>query len=124
MAAYRPANWPTLIPRLSSEDPEALVQFIRHVFNATGEYQENRPSELFIDESLIMIAGTLDRAPAAGFLYVYVEDADATFAKAVAAGAETIEAPLDTPYGDRRAMVTDPWGNRWQIATHSGFKTQ
>ena len=44
-----------------------------------------------------MVAGTLERAPAAGFLYVYVEDADVTFAKAVEAGAETIEAPLDTP---------------------------
>jgi len=36
--------------------------------------------------------------------------------EAVAAGAETLEPPLDTPYGDRRAMVKDRWGNVWQIA--------
>lgn len=51
-----------------------------------------------------------------GFLHVYVDDADETYRRAVAAGAETLEAPLDTPYGDRRAMVKDRWGNVWQLA--------
>jgi PhnB protein len=37
---------------------------------------------------------------------------------ALEAGALTIEKPVDTPYGDRRATVQDPWGNIWQIATH------
>ena len=51
------------------------------------------------------------------FLYVYVDDAEETStARATAAGATTIEAPLDTPYGDRRAMVRDPFGNVFQIA--------
>jgi PhnB protein len=45
------------------------------------------------------------------FLYVYVDDADATFRTAVAAGARAIEVPTDTPYGDRRGMVEDSWGN-------------
>ncbi len=56
------------------------------------------------------------REPFAAFLYVYVHDADATYQRAVRAGATTIEAPLDTPYGDRRATVRDPWGNVFQIA--------
>jgi PhnB protein len=51
-------------------------------------------------------------------LYVYVPDADATYRRAIAAGATSLEAPLDTPYGDRRAMVRDRWGGVWQIATH------
>jgi PhnB protein len=50
-------------------------------------------------------------------LYVYVGSADETWRLAVRAGARSVEAPLDTPYGDRRAMVKDPWGNTWQIAT-------
>lgn len=50
-------------------------------------------------------------------LYLYVPDVDATFARAVEAGAVKREAPQDTPYGDRRAMVEDPGGNVWQIAT-------
>ena len=57
------------------------------------------------------------RAPTSAFLYVYVEDADATYRRAVAVGAETIEEPTDMPYGDRRATVRDPFGNTWQIAT-------
>jgi len=47
---------------------------------------------------------------------VYVEDVDATYRRAVDAGAVSIEEPLDTPYGDRRAMVRDPFGNVFQVA--------
>jgi len=42
--------------------------------------------------------------------------ADAVSERAVAAGAVSLEAPFDTPYGDRRGMVRDPFGNVWQIA--------
>jgi uncharacterized glyoxalase superfamily protein PhnB len=64
-----------------------------------------------------MVSGTAARAAMAAFLYVYVPDADATYARAMTAGARSLEAPLDTPYGDRRCMVEDRWGNTWQIAT-------
>ena len=47
---------------------------------------------------------------------MYVGDADTTYRRALAAGAVGIEAPRDTPYGDRRAMVRDPFGNVFQIA--------
>ena len=43
-----------------------------------------------------------------------------TYQRAVTAGAESLEAPADLPYGDRRAMVKDPWGDLWQIATYLG----
>ncbi|MBP2426773.1 VOC family protein [Bradyrhizobium elkanii] len=52
------------------------------------------------------------------FLYVYVENADEAYRRAIAAGAESIEPPADTPYGDRRATVRDSWANVWQIATY------
>jgi PhnB protein len=45
-----------------------------------------------------------------------VADVEDTFGRAVAAGVQVIEEPLDTPYGDRRAVVKDGWGNMWQIA--------
>jgi uncharacterized glyoxalase superfamily protein PhnB len=48
---------------------------------------------------------------------LYVEDADATYQRAIVAGAVSLEAPADMPYGDRRAMIRDPGGNVWQIAT-------
>jgi uncharacterized glyoxalase superfamily protein PhnB len=45
-----------------------------------------------------------------------VDDADAAYRRAIAAGAISIEEPRDTPYGDRRAMVADVFGNHYQIA--------
>jgi uncharacterized glyoxalase superfamily protein PhnB len=54
------------------------------------------------------------------FLYLYVEDVDATYQRALHAGAISLEAPTETPYGDRRAMLQDPCGNVWQIATYKG----
>jgi uncharacterized glyoxalase superfamily protein PhnB len=64
---------------------------------------------------MISDAGVRNAMPA--FLYVYVADADATYRSAIKAGARSIEEPVDTPYGDRRAMIEDRWGNTWQIAT-------
>ena len=63
---------------------------------------------------MVSAAGERELFPA--FLYVYVDDADAAYDRALAAGAVSLEAPLDTPYGDRRAMVRDPSGNVFQIA--------
>ena len=54
------------------------------------------------------------------FLYLYVDDIDATYELALQTGAEVLEEPTDTPYADRRAMIKDPCGNDWQIATHKG----
>jgi len=65
---------------------------------------------------MISDAGVRDATPA--FLYVYVDDADAVCRRAIQAGATSIEEPADTPYGDRRGMVADGWGNAWQIATY------
>jgi PhnB protein len=119
-ANYKPAGWPALLPRISVDDPDALVAFIKHVFGATGDFNPERPSELRIDDSMLMVGSTVDRSPMPAFLYVYVADADAVFRRAIDHGAELIEEPRDMPYGDRRAMVRDPWGNAWQIATHRG----
>ncbi|NTZ05475.1 glyoxalase [Burkholderia metallica] len=50
---------------------------------------------------------------------MYVEDTDSTCRRALAAAQVLpLEAPADMPYGNRRAMVKDAWGNVWQIATH------
>ena len=71
-------------------------------------------------DSLLMVGSTVERQPMPAFLYVYVEDADSTFKRALDRGSESVEKPEDMPYGDRRAMIRDPWGNVWQIATHRG----
>jgi PhnB protein len=117
--SYRPEGWSTLTPRIVAEDAAALVDFLRRVFAAEGEIQPGRPAELRIGDSRLMVSGAGERDAMPAFLYVYVPDADATFQRAIANGAQSVEDPRDTPYGDRRAMVRDRWGNVWQIATRT-----
>jgi PhnB protein len=105
-------------PRIVTSDTEGLVQFLRLVFDATGDLIPGRPGEISIGDSLVMVSPTTDRDRFPAFLYIYVEDADESYRRALAAGAETIEEPLDTPYGDRRAMIRDPFGNVFQVAHH------
>jgi PhnB protein len=57
-------------------------------------------------------------APAA--FYLYVDDCDALYARAVDAGARSLHPPTDQPYGERMGGVVDAWGNEWFIATHAG----
>jgi uncharacterized glyoxalase superfamily protein PhnB len=92
------------------------VDFLRRVFDATGDVQPGRPAEMRIGDSVLMVSSAAERDLFPAFLYVYVDDADATYRRALDAGAVSIEAPLDTPYGDRRAMVRDPFDNVFQIA--------
>ena len=106
----------SVTPRIVTEDVEGLVAFCRAVFRAKAEIVDGRPVDVGIGDSIVLVSGAGERDAFPAFLYVYVDDADATYARAVAAGAVTLEAPLDTPYGDRRAMVRDPWGNVFQIA--------
>jgi uncharacterized glyoxalase superfamily protein PhnB len=69
---------------------------------------------------MIMISNAGIRDIARAFLYVYVPDCDQTYRRALEAGARSLEEPSNLPYGDRRGMVEDKWGNVWQIATHMG----
>jgi PhnB protein len=120
MNKFQPDGWHTVTPRIFVQDPERLIAFIKYVFHARGEVHPGRPAEIRIGDSVVMISdGGGLREPMPAFLYVYVEDADSTFRRAVAANAVSVEEPADMPYGDRRATVKDEWGNMWQIATHS-----
>lgn len=115
-----PVGWHTVTPRIVVHDASHLVDFLRQVFGATGEYRQERPSEITIGDSIVMISDAGIREPMTAFLYVYVSDTDATFRRALDAGARVLEPPSVVPYGDRRCMVEDKWGNTWQIATHMG----
>ena len=106
----------SITPRIVVRDAAGLIAFLRDVFGATGEAQGDRPAEIRIGDSLILVTPAGPREAFPAFLYVYVGDADAVHRSAIAAGAASIEDPRDTPYGDRRGMVRDPFGNVWQIA--------
>ena len=113
-----PDGWHSVTPRLMVSDPARLVEFLKQAFGATGDLLTQRPSVIKIGDSLVMISSVGPRDAMPAFLYLYVDDIDATYRRALAAGAVSLEEPADLPYGDRRGMVEDPCGNIWQIATH------
>jgi len=117
---FTPEGWHTVTPRIVVHDAEKLVEFVKQVFGATGDYRPDRPSVIKIGDSMVMVSDAGIRNPMPAFLYVYVDDTDRTYRRAVQAGASSLEEPSDTPYGDRRGMIKDEWGNTWQIATYPG----
>jgi PhnB protein len=119
MSKVGPDGRRTVIPRIITDDVAGLVGFLKTVFGAGGEPRSAAPTEMTMGDSVVMISdggGAREAMPA--FLYVYVQNADETYERAIAAGAESIEIPTDMPYGDRRATVKDSWSNIWQIATY------
>jgi PhnB protein len=113
-----PEGWHTVTPRLFVTDAAKLIDFLKYAFCAKGSFREDGPSEIHIGDSIVMIseAGVSDAMPA--FLYLYLEDVDGAYRRALEHLATIIEELQAMFYGDRRATVRDPFGNLWQIATH------
>jgi PhnB protein len=122
-----PEGYHTVTPYLMVERADKLLEFIERVFDAKVIERMDRPdglighAEVRLGDSVIMlgdVGGTrkLEAMPAA--LYLYVKDADATYRRALEAGAASIMEPADQFYGDRQGGVKDSWGNQWWIATH------
>jgi PhnB protein len=118
MTTWIPAGWHSITPRLVVAHPARLVQFLRTAFGAKGELRDGAPAVMTIGDSLVMVSGIEPRPPMPAFIYISLEDSHETNERALDAGARSVEGPTDTPYGDRRAIVEDPCGNLWQIATH------
>ena len=116
MRAPPRSGFRSLTPRIVANDPAGLVSFLRAAFDAEGEWHSGRPAEMRIGDSTLMVSETNERDAHSAFLYIYVDDADARYGRALALGATSLEAPFDTPYGDRRAMIRDPFDTVWQIA--------
>jgi uncharacterized glyoxalase superfamily protein PhnB len=102
-SSFTPEGWRTITPRIVARDARQLVEFIKRVFDATGEYRTDMPAVLTIGDSAIMISDAGVREPMAAFLYVYVSDADEIYQRAMQAGARSLE--NQPHHGDRRAMV-------------------
>jgi PhnB protein len=104
-----------------------LPEFVTGVFGAVelerSAVGENAfHVEVRIGDSIVVIEAGSDGHPTAnrGSVYVYVEEVDAVFARAIEAGASSIEAPEDKPYQERGAGFRDPSGNTWWISTYTG----
>jgi PhnB protein len=126
MATYKPDGYHNVTPYIVVDGAARLIDFLKEVFGAEETTRLPGPdgklghAEVRIGDSLIMLAdvGAENRAFPA-MLHIYVDDCDATYDKAIAAGATSKRAPEDQFYGDRMAGVQDEFGNEFWIATHA-----
>lgn len=121
-----PDGYTAVTPYLVAEDAPRLIDFLVEAFGAVERMRMPMPdggighAEVEIADAAVMLgsASPPDFPPVAAQLHLYVEDADAVYARAVAAGATAIAEPADQFYGDRLGRIADPAGNVWTIATH------
>ena len=128
-----PDDYPRVIPSLAVDGAAAAIDFYCAVLGATVRMRMDGPdgkvghAELQLGDSVIMLADEFPEMDHRGprsvggtpvTLSVYVEDVDAVFAKAIAAGARELRAVEDQFYGDRSGQLEDPFGHRWNVATH------
>jgi PhnB protein len=120
-----PDGYHTLTPYLTVADLPRLVRFLAEAFG--GRQTEGVPdasgqqthAEVRIGDSLVMIGQARGEwTPRPATLYLYVEDCEATYEHALAAGAKSLMKPAKQFYGDLNGGVEDPLGNWWWIATH------
>ena len=119
-----PNGHQTIMPYLILSGAEKFIEFTRKVFNANETFKRMREdgktimhSEIQIGNSTIMFADTTEqiKEQVAG-LFIYVENADETYKKAIDAGATTVMELSNQDYG-RTCGVNDPFGNTWWITT-------
>ena len=125
-----PRGFRMVSPYLVAEDGPALLDFASKAFGAEELFRTATPGggvhgEVRIGDSMLMIGGGVPGQKFPGSLHpnalhLYVEDTDAAFKQALAAGATSIDAPRDQDYGERSATVKDAAGNFWYIATNKG----
>jgi len=119
-----PEGYGTVTPFLNVKGASEAIAFYKKAFGIEEVSKMLMPngmiahSELQLGTSKIMLAEAMMNPPTQASLHVYVEDCDALWARATAAGCK-IEMPIaDMFWGDRYGVLIDPYGNRWAIATH------
>ena len=121
-----PGDYQTVIPYLLIEGAAELTAFLIKAFDAKVRQRLDRPDgsvmhvELVIYASIVMIGEPLmEFGPMPSSIYLYVEDCDAIYQRALQAGAISVMPPTDMPHaGERYGGVKDPSGNLWWVATH------
>ncbi len=114
----------TVIPYVVVPGAEQMMDFVRETFGATEVLRSAGSSgfhgEVRIGGTQLMMGGRpgMSWPESLATLHLYVPDADATYRRALDAGATSLYPPMDQFYGDREAGIRDPFGNRWFISTH------
>lgn len=117
-----PEGFHTVTPYLMVPDVEGLVEFMGRAFGAAETFRARGEAggmhvEVRVGDSMVMIGGRQEMQQQPAAIFLFVEDMDDVYDRALEAGASSIEEPADRLEGDRRAGVVDPFGNSWFIAT-------
>jgi PhnB protein len=126
-----PEGHHTVTPHLIARDSARAIDFYKRAFGATELFRHALPdgkimhAELRIGDSIVYLADEFPpyaQSPEAlggspVVLHVYVEDVNALWDRAVAAGAKVVMPLGDQFWGDRYGQLTDPFGHRWSVAT-------
>jgi PhnB protein len=119
-----PDGYHALTPFLTLKDAARAIEFYKQAFGAEERMRMPGPggvvmhAELKIGDSVLMLSESVQDPPTVGGVFMYVNDVDAVFARAVKAGAIVKTPVADMFWGDRFGRVTDAWGISWAIATH------
>ncbi len=114
-----PTGYQAVMPYLIIKDAAGFIDYAKEVFGATEKSRQMRDeniivhAQILIGESVIMVSDAIDPCTInnAG-IFVYVENADKAYHKAIELGSESLMEPADMPYG-RSSGVKDPYGNTW-----------
>jgi PhnB protein len=113
----------TVTPYLHHNNALGLIDFLKHAFDAQELGVYKSPDGRVMHAAVRMGSSILEMGettPMPASFYVYVPNADEVYQQAIAAGAKSVFAPVNQPYGDRMGVVEDGWGNTWCLATHLG----
>lgn len=124
-ANFIPEGFHTVTPYLLTKGADKIIDFTKRVFDAEEISRMDHPdgsvmhAQVRIGDSIVMLAETRPEYPAMPtMLYLYVEDVDEAYDRAIKAGGVSLREPTDEYYGDRSCGVQDTGGNQWWIATH------
>ena len=121
---HKPANYTSVSPYLVVDGANATISFLARVFNAVelrrfpAANGKVMHAEVRLDDTVVMLAdGAEGWPPVASQVHVYVPDVDATYRRALEAGAESVQEPVKKDDADKRGGVKDSGGTTWWIAT-------
>ena len=124
MATYKPEGYTSVAPYLIVENADRTIRFLIRAFGATeirripDRTGGIRHAEVRIDDSVVMLADKAPDWPAVeAHVHVYVPDVDATYRRAIEAGAFPVQEPVKKDDPDKRGGVKDAGGTTWWIAT-------
>jgi PhnB protein len=119
-----PKGMSTITPFLLVNNAKGLIKFLKKAFDGELTYIMEAEGQVAhatvkVGDSIIMLADAMEpNKPMSCQLYLYLEDMDTVFKKALKAGGTSLREPITEFYGDRSGAVKDEWGNIWWIATH------